>query len=225
MDKKNKIFFIVFFLLIIGSVGATYYRTMIKNDYMISSQIDCDPYVEKCFIWECDPASTVEGEACTGEAENDIWYYQIFERRAYNIPSCDPDDENCEALVCPEGEEDCGVTFCDETNKVEQGVECSDPVQYAIDNPEEEEEECEEGDEECLASEEASECEEGDEECLASEEASECEEGDEKCLAAEEEGEEEVEEDAAAEETEAADEVETESEAPVVPSVFPVDKN
>jgi hypothetical protein len=211
MDKKNKIFFIVFLLLIIGSVGATYYRTMIKKDYMISAQIDCDPYTEKCFIWECDPTSTVEGEACTGELENDIWYYQIVERRAYNIPSCDPNDENCEALVCPDGEEDCDVIFCNEENKVEQGVECSDPVQYAIDNPEEEEaEECEEGDEECLASEE---------------EASECEEGDEECLAAEEE---DGEEDAAAEETEAADEegeTETEGEAPAVNSVFPVDKN
>lgn len=216
MDKKNKIFFIVFFLLIIGSVGATYYRTMIKKDYVIAVQLDCDPYVEKCFIWECDPASTVEGEACTGEAENDIWYYQIFERKAYNIPSCDPDDENCEALVCPEGEKDCSVTFCNEENKIEQGVECNDPVQYAIDNPEEEETiECEEGDEKCLASEE---------------EASECEEGNAECLTDEKENTEEDAEGTAAENTtedESAEENEakTESEVPIVNSVFPVEKS
>jgi hypothetical protein len=209
MDKKNKLFFIVFFLVLFGSIGATYYRTMIKRDYMISAQIDCDPYVEKCFIWECDPISTVEGEACTGEAENDIWYYQIVERKAYNVPLCNPDDENCEALICSEGEKDCGTTFCNEENKIEQGVECNDPVQYAIDNPEEEE---------------AAECEEGDEECLAAEEeASECEEGDEECLAAEQDGEEET---ATEEGSVEEDETETKvkSEVPVVNSIFPVDK-
>jgi len=210
MDKKNKIFFIVFFLLIIGSIGATYYRTMIKKDYIVSAQTDCDPYTEKCFIWECDPASTVEGEACTGDPESDVWYYQILERKAYNVPLCDPNDENCEALVCPEGEKDCSVTFCNDENKVEQGVECNDPVQYTIDNPEEEETECEEGDEECLAAEE-----EGEEtEEASGEEAVEEGSAGEEPAAEESEGTEESPEEAA-----------VENQVPVVNSIFPVDKN
>lgn len=174
MDKKSKIFLAVFFLLILGSVGATYWRIFVKHDYIISAQTDCDPTIDKCFIWECDPASTAEGEACTGDPEADTWYYQIVNRKAANIPLCDPNDENCQALVCDEGEKDCEVVFCDDTNKIEQKVECNDPVQYNIDNPAEEEEEsaCAEDDEECLAAEEAAtECEEGDEECLAAEEA------------------------------------------------------
>ncbi len=207
MDKKNKIFFIVFFLLIIGSIGATYYRTMIKKDYIVSAQTDCDPYTEKCFIWECDPASTVEGEACTGDPESDVWYYQILERKAYNVPLCDPNDENCEALVCPEGEKDCSVTFCNDENKVEQGVECNDPVQYTIDNPEEEETECEEGDEECLAAEE-----EGEEtEEASGEEAVEEGSAGEEPAAEESEGTEESPEEAA-----------VENQVPVVNSIFPV---
>lgn len=182
MDKKTKIFFLIFFLLIIGSVAATYWRIMIKKDYIVESQIDCDPYVENCFVWECDPQSSEEGEACTGDPEEDIWYYKIARRSASRIPLCDPnakedlsaDEVLCDPWTCEVGEPDCEETLCDEETAVEQEAECNDPEQYALENPIEEESiECEEGDEECLAeaeSEEEVECEEGDEECLATEE-------------------------------------------------------
>jgi len=187
MDKKSKLLIAVVVILIMISILITFWRIMIQRDYIIENQIDCDPYAEKCFIWECDPASTVEGEACTGDPEMDIWYYAVAQRKAANIPFCNPEeDENCAPFECLEGEKDCSVNFCDETTKEEQGVECSDPVQYSLDNPEEEEE-CAEDDEECLAAEEESECAEDDEECLAAEEESECAEDDEECLAAEEE--------------------------------------
>jgi len=153
MDKKSKIFLAVLFLLIVASVGATYWRIFVKKDYVIENQIDCDPYVDACFIWECDPASTVEGEACTGDPEADVWYYEIARRSAANIPMCDPEtDEDCDPWTCDEGEKDCSQTFCDETTKEEQGVECNDPEQYNIDNPvvEEDAVACEEGDESCL---------------------------------------------------------------------------
>lgn len=200
----NRIFFIVFGLLLIGSVAFTYFRIVVKRDYMISAETDCDPYAEECFIYECDPNT----EECTGDPEEDTWYYKIIKRKAYNIPLCDPNDESCEALVCPEEEEECSYELCEEGN--EEGIECVDPEQYAIDNPEEEEEEdCEEGDEECLN--EESECEEGDEECL-SEEETECEEGDEECLGEEESADEEKTEcDAAAEDC--GDDNTSESEA------------
>ncbi|HOW60794.1 MAG TPA: hypothetical protein P5548_00230 [Candidatus Moranbacteria bacterium] len=173
MDKKSAIFLATFISLIIISVWVTFIRIYVQKDYIIQNQIDCDPTVDACFIWECDPESTEEGEACTGDPEMDIWYYAVAQRKANMIPECDPDDENCLPFECLEGEEDCSVTFCDEITKEEQGVECNDPVQYNIDNPaeEEEESECAEDDEECLAAEEeAAECEEGDEECLAAKE-------------------------------------------------------
>lgn len=142
MDKKNKIFFIVVFLLLIGSVGATYWRIMIKKDYMIEAQVDCDPETEACFVWECDPESIEEGEACTGDPESDIWYYKIVRKNASNIPLCDPQtDENCNPLICEEGEEECEEVLCDEETKLEQEVECNDPVQYLLNNPVEEDEE------------------------------------------------------------------------------------
>ena len=178
MDKKSAIFLTAFVSLLAISVGITFLRIYVQKDYIIQNQIDCDPYVEKCFIWECDPESTEEGEACTGDPENDIWYYAIAQRNANMIPTCDPNDENCLPFECAEGEKNCSVTFCDEKTKEEQGVECNDPVQYSIDNPEEEEEACAEDDEECLAAEEESECAD-----LSADEAGD----DEECLAAKEE--------------------------------------
>jgi hypothetical protein len=159
MDKKSppqadqsraeKILIIIFFLLIIGSVAFTYYRIMLKKDYLISSQIDCDPYVEKCFIWNCDPESDVEGEACTGDPEMDAWYYKIAKRNASRIPLCDPEaDENCEPFLCDPGEPECGETFCDEKT-VAEGETCNDPEEYALNNPEEELECDPEVDEDC----------------------------------------------------------------------------
>lgn len=171
MDKKSKILIGVFVVLIIASVGVTYWRIMLKRDYVIEAQTDCDPYADKCFVWECDPESDVEGEACTGDPEADVWYFQVVKRMAFNIPLCDPNDETCEALICPEDEANCEVEFCTQENMEDQyAVACNDPVIFAEENPIEEEECDPEVDEECVVEEEA--CDpEVDEECTVEEEA------------------------------------------------------
>ena len=142
MDKKNKIFFIVLFALIFGSIGATFLRIVVFKNYTLEAQADCDPEIEKCFVWECDPNSTEEGEACTGDEEEDISYYQLIRRKAYNVPLCNPDeDEACTPMECdPETEKGCEIVFCDEETKIEQEVECNDPVEYLLNNPTKEEE-------------------------------------------------------------------------------------
>lgn len=177
VDQKYKILFVVIGILVAGSVAATFWRYIVKRDYVIQSQIDCDPETEECFVWECDPQSTEEGEACTGVPDNDIWYYKIFSRNAKNIPDCDPSDENCLAYICEEGEKDCSEELCTPEN-VPEGEECNNPEQYLLENYQEE---CEEGDEECLTEEEVIECEEGDEECLLEAENTECDPKSEDC--------------------------------------------
>lgn len=151
MDKKSKIFLWLFLLAILVSVGVTYYKIMIKRDYAVETQVDCDPTADKCFVWQCDPNSEVEGEKCGGDPEKDLWYYKIIRKNASRIPLCDPSkDENCQVLICEEGESECEQIFCNDENKKEQGVECNDPVKYTEENPTEEEAvECEEGDVEC----------------------------------------------------------------------------
>lgn len=154
MDKKSKIFFIVFFLLIAGSVGASYYKFVVKRNYIVEAQADCDPYTKRCFVYVCDPAA---GEECTGNPVEDTSYYKIIRRNAQNIPLCDPAEEGCNALVCPSGEAECEIIFCDPETAGED-AECSDPEVYALENPEEDDEDEEDsadetGDEEGIDSE------------------------------------------------------------------------
>lgn len=156
--RAEKIFFIILGLLIAGSVFTAYYRTVIAKDYLIEAQTDCDPYTQKCFVWECDPASEVDGERCTGDTEKDSWYYSLVERNASRIPLCDPKDENCKALICDDNEPDCSYVYCNDETKVVQEVDCSDPVEYTKENPPEDESDssadevtCEEGDTICEA--------------------------------------------------------------------------
>jgi len=174
LDKNKplagKILFITIGILIAASVALTYWRIVVKRDYIVQAQTDCDPETEKCFVWKCNPNSTVEGEACTGDPESDIWYYKTIRRNAKNIPLCDPNNEECEALVCAEGETDCSEELCTDKN-VPEGETCNDPEQYILENPpEEESEECAPDDEECLSAQEepAEECAPDDQECLDS---------------------------------------------------------
>lgn len=149
--RAERILFIVFALLIAGSVAVSYYRFIVARDYIIQAEAECDPYTEACFIYVCDPAPEADGDDCTGDPEEDTWYYQRIERNAQNIPLCDPNDEDCDALTCPEGEAECSYVLCDEET-VGEGETCNDPVAYTLAHPEEEEEgeeeESEEGDEE-----------------------------------------------------------------------------
>lgn len=165
MDKKSKIFFLVFFLLIAVVVIITYMKYFVAKDYYITAQADCDPAAEACFIYTCDPE--VDGECPEDEAE---WasYYKLVNKKANLIPLCDPNEEDCNALDCTVGM-DCQVTYCDE-DTVSEEEECNDPQKYLEENPPiDEEEACAPDDEECLASEEAEEaCAPDDEECLDS---------------------------------------------------------
>lgn len=102
----------------------------------MEAEADCDPYTEQCFIYVCDPEA---GEECTGDPVEDTSYYKLIQRNAKNIPLCDPNDETCDALTCPEGELECSFTLCDPVT-AEDGTECNDPDVYTLENPVVEEE-------------------------------------------------------------------------------------
>ncbi len=109
MNKSSKILVGGIIFLIGLSLTASYYKYLVLQDYQVEMQIDCDPSTESCFVWECDPE--VEDE-CTGIPEEDIWYYKYFYRNTSNIPQCDPESEDCEALTCSEDEEGCYEVTC-----------------------------------------------------------------------------------------------------------------
>jgi hypothetical protein len=181
LDRKSKILFVILGVLIAGSITVTYWRYMVKHDYIIQAQAECDPETEKCFVWQCDPESMEDGVKCTGVPENDIWYYKIIRRNAKNIPSCDPTGDDCTALICPLDEKDCSEELCTPEN-VPEGEECNDPVKYLEENPpayESNSQECAPDDQECLDS-QNTECDPASEDCPAAGDE-ECAPGDENC--------------------------------------------
>ncbi len=155
MDKKSKIFFAVFALMIAASVAVTYWRIVVKRDYLVLAETVCDPETENCFVYECDP----ETEECTGDPEEDISYYAKIKKKAFNFPECE--NGECPDPVCEEGEKDCELILCTEDN-AEEWESCNDPEEYlaSMEETEGEDEDAEEESEE----EEDEETSDGDEE-------------------------------------------------------------
>ncbi|MGB8815736.1 MAG: hypothetical protein WCC74_00650 [Minisyncoccia bacterium] len=114
MDKKSKVLFWIFGILLATSVGMTFYKYVIKKDYMVLAYVSCDSQTESCFYVPC------EGIDCTAEID----YYKIINKKAYNIELCDPEVEGCNPLVCKEGEKDCEIIFCS-ADTLSEGEECS----------------------------------------------------------------------------------------------------
>ncbi len=111
MDKKVKILILIFILGIFYTVFATYHRFYILRDYYITAEIECDPQINSCFVWEED---------------DEIFYYSLIRKKAKNIPFCNPHREECEELFCEEGEKKCRITFC-EVDELEEGEGCAGP--------------------------------------------------------------------------------------------------
>ena len=133
---ESRMMFLFFVMVLILSVGLSFFRFFVLRDYPIQSQIECDPYTESCFIYHCDSAV----EECTGDSVADTSYYKLLDRNAHNIPLCNPVEESCTPLICPDWEEGCVVTFCDATT--DETVECTNPEEYSaeypvVENPEE----------------------------------------------------------------------------------------
>lgn len=162
MNKHTKIILWGLCFLFAASVIFAYFRFYVAGDYIIHTEISCDPAEEACFVYECDP----EAEECTGDPEEDTWYYKMISKRAAFMPVCDADDEECPEPTCSIGETDCEIVTCSEETLADagEGIYCSDPADF-------QDEESEEGTEEEMMEEGSAEGEEGMEE--SSEEASE----------------------------------------------------
>lgn len=125
----SKALFLIFIAALIFSVGLTFFKFFILRDYTIQSQVECDPYTEVCFTYHCDPTA----EECSGDSVADTSYYKLLDRNAKNIPLCNPAEESCASLACPEGEVGCVITFCDVS--VDETAECTNPEEYSAENP------------------------------------------------------------------------------------------
>lgn len=92
---------IVALILMVGIFS--YYRFMIKQDYLVAYEGTCDPAIETCFIG-------CEDDECTAE-----YYYSQMVKYAPDLyEECGEDINDCEsANVCLSSDRDCSVTYCD----------------------------------------------------------------------------------------------------------------
>lgn len=128
MRKSSKILLALFLVMVTISISATYQKYFVLDDFEVEFEIDCDIESENCFVWICDPE--IDGEDyCTGDPEDDIWYYKYFYRNASDLPNCDLDDEDCPVFECSESEE-CYEITCSEENLEEFGLDgqCVGPI-------------------------------------------------------------------------------------------------
>lgn len=129
LGKSHRILFWSAILLVAALVTMSFFHFFVWRDYIVSAQADCDPATEVCFVHICD--SEADGE-CVGDPEKDTSYYKLIRRNAKNIPMCDPSAEGCDALMCPVGEVDCTVVFCDDSvlKEIKSTDTCNDPAEY-----------------------------------------------------------------------------------------------
>lgn len=130
MDKKSKIFFAIFFSVAFIIIAISFFKFFALKDYYIKSEVECNPEIEKCFIYECDP--TVDTE-CSENPDERVSYYKLIEKKAYALPLCDSNSPDCPLITCQAGE-DCKEFLCDEATKTEE-EQCNDPEEYLKNNP------------------------------------------------------------------------------------------
>lgn len=103
VDTKTKILTVVMILFVVVSVSAKFYKFSVIQDFYVSSELECDPETESCFIWDCD----LSDEDCDQAPYKYIWKY------ATGVTNCDPRLEDCDELQCNTNE-DCEIIYCSE---------------------------------------------------------------------------------------------------------------
>lgn len=109
MDHKTKILFTAFIVAVLSLGLFCYYKYVLQRDYLVYTEAPCDPSAEVCFVYTCDP----ETEECSGNPEEDTYYYKEVRRMASQFPGCDPHGEDCLIDRCGENEVNCSISLCD----------------------------------------------------------------------------------------------------------------
>jgi hypothetical protein len=124
MSIKSKIFYIIFFLLIVISIGTTFLKYLVYKDYQILAEVSCNPQAEKCFIKTCDP---VDDSTCPINESDRTAYYKLISKNASSIYICENTFKKIgcfDELSCIQNEKNCSYTYCDSVNLAE-GEQCS----------------------------------------------------------------------------------------------------
>jgi len=85
----NRVFYTILVLLILGSIGATFYKIVIQKNYQITAETSCNPTTESCFHYEGVICETGDLE-CVSE---DAYDYKLISKKASDIYICEQTDE------------------------------------------------------------------------------------------------------------------------------------
>ncbi len=122
--KRSNILYAVLAVLMIASIGFTFYKIAVLKDYQIIAQVSCDPKTEKCFAITCDPATD---DTCSKNPDEQTSYYKKISKKAASISMCEAtaDKIGCtEELSCIASESNCFYILCDPAN-LEDGEQCA----------------------------------------------------------------------------------------------------
>lgn len=151
MDKQSKYFFLVFFIIISAVVAVAFFKYFVWHDYYVKVEAECDPAMEECFIYECDPEEEAD---CPSDSEERVSYYKYVNKKAYLLTPIEPSSEDFPGFGCQEWEE-CEEILCSEKTR-EEWEECNNPLEYNEENAEEDMESELEEEGECIGGEECS---------------------------------------------------------------------
>jgi hypothetical protein len=114
--RDNILPYILVPLIIIINI-VSYYRFMVKHDYVVGYQGSCDPVTGKCF------------KSCDDDACIKVDYYsemQKYEPDLYR--ECGKDITDCEAAnTCLPGDHKCSITYCNKETSDHDNA-CQDPL-------------------------------------------------------------------------------------------------
>lgn len=110
---SNKMFFSFLLIIIFIFIGLSFKKYFVDMNYLIHAEIACNNLEENCFVGYCDP----EYEECSDIEEENIFYYKKVQRLANKVLLCDPQNEECNAMVCGVGEPECEQIFCNLSNR------------------------------------------------------------------------------------------------------------
>lgn len=99
---RKHFFSYILIIAILANVGFSYYRFIIKHDYLVGYEGTCDPKIEKCFT------------GCTDDACTENYYYSQMRKYEPDLfAECGADITDCEtASICLPSDRRCSITYC-----------------------------------------------------------------------------------------------------------------
>lgn len=101
LNIRDHLFFVLIPIIII--VGYfSFNRFLVKHDYIVSYEGNCNPTIEQCFIG-------CENDECTQE-----YFYSKIQKYAPDLYNeCGKDITDCkQANICLPNDRDCSITYC-----------------------------------------------------------------------------------------------------------------